>query len=278
MKKICYFLYTFLPLLLTFGLEIVASIFYSIVSLICGFFRYGSLLQSAEELLSIQNMTAVFPIFSLLSIAIFGMWYYYRFEGDYLPNFKNTFQPILILGLILIIPLSQFACSFLSTIVTSIHPQWMEEYLSMIETSGLDNDITLISVLYSVIRGPISEELIFRGVTMRAANRVFPFWLACIWQAILFGIYHMNVIQGIYTFILGILLGLVCEYSGSIYYSILLHMLFNGYGYFIDAISGLLDSALVSMLYFRLGILSGILGIVLIVSSIYRRRSNAKRL
>ena len=49
-------------------------------------------------------------------------------------------------------------------------------------------------------------------------------------QAALFGLFHLNWIQGIYAFALGIVLGYVCERGGSIYYSMGLHLLFNLWG------------------------------------------------
>ena len=47
----------------------------------------------------------------------------------------------------------------------------------------------------------------------------------------------MNMIQGIYAFCLGLVLGYVCNRGGSIYYSLLLHMLFNFWG---TVLSGLI--------------------------------------
>jgi hypothetical protein len=38
-----------------------------------------------------------------------------------------------------------------------------------------------------------------------------PFWVANILQAVLFGIYHMNPLQGIYAFFIGLFLGYVCH-------------------------------------------------------------------
>ena len=46
----------------------------------------------------------------------------------------------------------------------------------------------------------------------------------------------MNWIQGIYAFALGLVLGYVCEKGGSIYYSILLHILFNLWGTVISTL------------------------------------------
>ena len=85
-------------------------------------------------------------------------------------------------------------------------------------------------MIYSVCLAPIGEELIFRGVTMRIARRSFPFWAANLIQAVLFGIFHMNMIQGIYAAVLGLFLGYVCEKGGSIYLAIVFHFLFNLWG------------------------------------------------
>ena len=91
-------------------------------------------------------------------------------------------------------------------------------------------------LLYSVLLAPVCEELIFRGTTMHLARRALPFWLANTMQALLFGLFHMNWIQGIYAFALGLVLGYVCEKGGSIYYSILLHILFNLWGTVISTL------------------------------------------
>ena len=40
----------------------------------------------------------------------------------------------------------------------------------------------------------------------------------------------MNMLQGCYAFALGLILGYICEYGGSIYYAILFHFLFNLWG------------------------------------------------
>ena len=57
---------------------------------------------------------------------------------------------------------------------------------------------SLILVLYSVLIGPVCEELIFRGLTLKYAKRAMPFWVANFLQALLFGVFHMNMIQDVY--------------------------------------------------------------------------------
>ena len=110
---------------------------------------------------------------------------------------------------------------------------------------------------------PIGEELLFRGVTMHQAKRVFPFWAANIMQALLFGLFHMNMIQGIYAFFLGMVLGYICEKGCSIYQSILFHMMFNFWGTIISGILPTGNSTLFFVLYFATGVICTFSGLIL---------------
>ena len=56
---------------------------------------------------------------------------------------------------------------------------------------------------------------------------------AIIGQALVFGFFHLNIVQGIYTFLLGIALALVYMYCESLVGSIILHIVFNLFGILI---------------------------------------------
>ncbi|MCC8141628.1 MAG: CPBP family intramembrane metalloprotease [Lachnospiraceae bacterium] len=87
--------------------------------------------------------------------------------------------------------------------------------------------IVWLTMLYAVILGPVIEEIIFRGLVFGYARKVFPVWLALIFQAALFGIYHWNLTQGIYAFVIGLFLGYLCLKGPGIRYSIPCHMTIN---------------------------------------------------
>ena len=115
----------------------------------------------------------------------------------------------------------------LSSVVT---PDLMEEYQTMVEESGL-GDLTILSTISTLLMAPLSEEIIFRGITLNLSKKAFRyFWLANIIQALFFGIAHMNWIQGSYAFLLGLCLGYVCEVYHSLFAGMLLHLLFNFMG------------------------------------------------
>lgn len=74
---------------------------------------------------------------------------------------------------------------------------------------------------------PIAEELLFRQVIYKRLRNISPVWVATVVSALLFGLYHGNLVQGMYAFIMGCLLALVYEWSGSFAASVVFHMVAN---------------------------------------------------
>jgi membrane protease YdiL (CAAX protease family) len=237
MKKIKTLLFSTVPLLLGIGIQYVAMIYLIIISAIFMFVIAPQITQTSYNendfmvlLMNIDFNTILMIAFSVTCIVIFGIWYYKSCGGNFLPNVKRTFHPLQFLGIVFLIPGTQFFSSIIIGIVSSIFPSWLEAYEKLLESAGMGDEISIIMMIYSVCLAPIGEELIFRGVTMRIARRSFPFWAANLIQAVLFGIFHMNMIQGIYAAVLGLFLGYVCEKGGSIYLAIVFHFLFNLWG------------------------------------------------
>ncbi len=184
---------------------------------------------------------------------------------------RHTFHPLAILGIILMVPGAQYLCSLIAAATSAIHPAWMDHYLELIEQSGLETNISALMLLYAILLAPLGEELLFRGVTMHTARLAMPFWVANLLQAMLFGIFHLNVIQGVYAFALALLLGVICNRCG-ILYSILLHILFNLYGTVLsDPITSLLgDNPFAYIALYGVSILIFILGIIIFIRSSHR--------
>ena len=84
-----------------------------------------------------------------------------------------------------------------------------------------------LMVIYTVILAPLGEEMIFRGLTFGYAKKVMPIMAANIVQAALFGIYHLNLIQGIYAFVMGLIFGYIIIKLQSIWAVVILHIVVN---------------------------------------------------
>lgn len=74
---------------------------------------------------------------------------------------------------------------------------------------------------------PVFEEIFFRGLLFNELKKNMPLVLAIILQAGIFGLFHMNWIQGSYAFILGVISSLLLVWTRSMWASIIMHMFFN---------------------------------------------------
>lgn len=185
----------------------------------------------ANSLMDQSFTSLVSLLYSIAVVIVFGFWYQKRFHTLDVKNIPSHFNPMILLGLLLLVPGLQYVTSYITTFTSAIHPQWLDTYQKLIETAGL-TDVSLLLGIYAVIIGPICEELIYRGVMLSYAEKEMPFFLANIFQALMFGIYHLNVIQGVYAFFIGLFLGWICHRTKSIFPSILLHICFNSWGVF----------------------------------------------
>jgi len=96
--------------------------------------------------------------------------------------------------------------------------------MAVLETVSGASD-TFSMFLYASVLGPISEEILFRGYVLRSL-RPFGKRFAILGSAVLFGLFHGNLLQAPYAFMLGLLLGYVTvEYS--IGWAVLIHVFNN---------------------------------------------------
>ena len=79
-------------------------------------------------------------------------------------------------------------------------------------------------IFWMGIVAPFAEEVVFRWLVflrMRDNLRVIT---AAVLSGLAFGIYHMNLVQGVYAAILGTLFALLLEWKGNLFTSVLLHI------------------------------------------------------
>lgn len=78
-----------------------------------------------------------------------------------------------------------------------------------------------------VLLTPIVEEIVFRWLFYGRVRRALGVKVAMICSALVFGIYHGNLVQAIYAFLMGLALCYFYEKSGSILSSIIFHACAN---------------------------------------------------
>lgn len=96
----------------------------------------------------------------------------------------------------------------------------------------------ILQFLSLALIGPVLEEIIFRGIVLKRLSKMMKLPAAVILQALIFGVIHFNITQGIYAFFLGIIIGVIYIWFDSIWAAIAVHVFFNATSVMISYIAG----------------------------------------
>lgn len=118
----------------------------------------------------------------------------------------------------------QFAFSLIATVLETLFNLFGLSLMSSIESATMSAD-SFSMFLYAGIGAPIAEELLFRGLVLR---KLEPYGkrFAIVMSALVFGVFHGNLVQIPYAFLVGLVLGYTAlEYN--ILWAMVLHMINN---------------------------------------------------
>ncbi len=165
----------------------------------------------------INNLT------NILTLIPAGLWYRRLQAGK--KEKKGGFFGLSPLWLFLL-PVAGLVLQLLSglyfRLVFAVFPEWLRYYTYVLENLGM-TEPTFLPLLYTIVLAPVTEELIFRGLSLKILEMEFPFWAANILQAFYFGTMHGNMVQGIYAFLSGMVLGYLVKRKGTLAAGILCH-------------------------------------------------------
>lgn len=102
----------------------------------------------------------------------------------------------------------------------------------------------VLAFIMLVIVAPFAEELLFRGYLFGKLRKYTPLWVAILITSLLFAFVHFQWNVGLDVFALSIVLCLLRVVSGSLWPSILLHMMKNGIAYYFLFINPIIASTL----------------------------------
>ncbi len=188
-----------------------------------------------EQFLGLSKATY---LFSIIAVAIWGVIFFFWYRHDSKYEDRGSVREIFrIKNLIHFIFLGigcQFFFSGAMSLLQHSFERAFDQYGHVVES--ILNENILFVLLYTAAIAPIAEELVFRGLILHKARRTVSFWGANILQAVFFGLYHQNMIQGIYATVIGLLLGLVYRKYNTISAPIVLHILINASAFIIMAV------------------------------------------
>lgn len=169
-------------------------------------------------------------------------------------------------GFILLIPLGICMCLGITKLVT-IFPLdniigSYEEVIDSYKQSSIGFRALVLCILV-----PIAEELVYRGMFYKRLKEYFETTIAAYIAAIVFGVAHMNLVQGLYAFLCALILIYVYEKYKTILAPILLHIVVNT----MALVSGefevfnKINNTFIAMLFFMIAELVGIVALLRVI-------------
>lgn len=219
------------------GIYVVIPI---IIKIIYGLFlwlKYASdnlILDKTQIMLIVQHRMSHNTIFLTLISAIVTLCIYFlvlKKKDNNLfvrSGFKSIHKSNIIMVLFMFIGLAAIISGFVYYV-----EKYFTSYEKVEKVIGVTANTSIIAALAITILLPLFEEILFRGLIFYELKTTVNIVLAIIIQGAIFGILHMNILQGIYTFILGVALAIVYNFTKSIWASIIGHILNNILGVFI---------------------------------------------
>ena len=235
--KIGWFFMSFVPLIVSIAMQAVVG---GIAMAIHGIFvtyrdmRVYGYSPGDEEFMEVymQNMmanasTGIFA-YHLVATAAFFLWYYLMCLKPYGAEMQVTkilTKPMIGWSIIIGIILTLFNTQAVK-LVEYVAPEIIEQFFEMIEAAGFGTSI--LAILAAVVLAPIGEELLCRGIIQHYAQKACRyFWVANVIQALTFGIMHLNIVQGTYAFLIGLVLGWLRHRYKTLLVPIIVHFVIN---------------------------------------------------
>ena len=224
------------PVLLKWGISLVVSMFAGVLIALQMFAKDSdkmmdlvndqeAMLKVAQDLV-MKNTTFIEGAAAIVTIAV--MWFFFvrkdtkrEQEFGIVPNRKaptaKYWMPILISGMM--------SLALNNLILIANLSSYSEAYGQVSE--ALYSPGLVVQIVCLCILVPISEELVFRGIVYRRIRWESRPSIAIFYSAAIFAVVHGNLVQGIYGFLMGILLAYLYEKFGSVLAPIAAHMTAN---------------------------------------------------
>lgn len=166
-----------------------------------------------------ENMSIVL---GQMIIAIPVVFYLIVTKGAVLKEVK--FSKIGTLNTILLIVLTYCILPVVS-LINSISMMFAKNYIGE-QMSEMNDNPFLLNIFLIAVMPAVIEEIAFRGIIYNGYKKS-TIKKAMLTSGLLFGLFHMNVNQFCYAFVMGIFFIFVYEATGSIHSTMIMHFIFN---------------------------------------------------
>lgn len=162
---------------------------------------------------------------ALIAVVIFGILYIR--ESSFADNrIGRQFKSVNKKNILVMIGLGFFGGTGLGRFVFLLP---IDNIIGSYEVTGsqLLNGNLFVQILSLAVIVPIAEELIYRGLVFLRLRKFMDAKKAMVIVSVMFGIFHLNLLQGVYAFLLSLLLVSVYIRYESIFLCIIIHSVAN---------------------------------------------------
>ncbi len=223
-----------LAIALFYLIQILVMMGMMFVGMFLDIIRVGGENQEASSLVSQMQspefLTSATAVMTAVTTLVFGIWYKLRYGRKFMETrFQSFRQYVLTRKNVLVFLLLGLSCYFIEIIIANViavvSPDVMELYLEGME--GIMGGNSVVVFFFTGLLAPIGEECLFRGLILKKYLKWLPVVPAILLQAVFFGIFHMNYVQGIYVLIIGTVAGYVAYRCKSVLPAIFIHFVNN---------------------------------------------------
>ena len=171
------------------------------------------------------TMTAVL-LSAVLTIPLFAWLYYCDVQKKKQYGWNEEWYP-LTEWMLLWVAVGSAALALFGNGLISLLPlaQWSDSYEEV--SDALYTGSIWLRMAAVGFFGPAVEELIMRGLLYQRLRAMMRPAAAMIWSALVFGVFHGNLVQGVYAFLVGLFFAWLMEHTQRILVPILGHMTAN---------------------------------------------------
>ena len=172
------------------------------------------------------NVNLVFLIMTQLSMLAI-IFFMYKKQG--IKNYLRLERPskkTIIWSLVAGISTLQLSALIIG-VMTVLFPAIVESYAELIEQALGAGNIVLVLIAAGLL-APVFEEVLLRGILFRKyEGATLRPWVIVILSGVLFGLFHLNIVQGVFATVGGILFALVFLWTKTLWAPILMHLANN---------------------------------------------------
>lgn len=214
------------PFLIHYGATLLATIALYLVYLI----QAGGLQETASAGQRLINSTLYVTLIGDLTAAMILYLFYRKDQMHRKEGFSGTgkafvWAPPVIWFSVIILAIA--TGQFLNDLINGLHLNDLFTGYSEVSEQAFSGQPVGLMILVVGIIGPICEELMFRGIVFHRLKDWVKPQAAIVISALLFGIYHGNVVQFFYATCMGMMLAVIYDKTGTLWISIVAHIAAN---------------------------------------------------